>query len=324
LNWIITGGGGFVGANLASELVKEKTNRIRVIDNFKTRSPNVISKLLNVLPSAFDNEKLSWKKHQIIECDILEQDKITTLIEGADVVVHLAANTGVPKSIENPLFDSQTNVIGTLNLLESARKHKIAKFINASSGAVIGNKEQPGSETSLPSPISPYGASKLATEHLCSSYFHTYGLETISLRFSNIFGPSSQHKTSIVSNMLNSAFYSKEVTIYGDGEQTRDFLFVSDLVSAIVSASKSQNIGGEKFHIASGKETKVNTIKDLIISLLSSHYNLDITEVYKEPRIGDVRRSFFKIEKAKTHLCWKPETSLEDGLILTLSKYKEQ
>ena len=229
-----------------------------------------------------------------------------------DVVVHLAANTGVIPSVENPLADMETNVAGTLNMLEAARQNRVQRFIFASSGAPLGECTPPIHEELAPHPASPYGASKLSGEGYCSAYHRSYGLATIALRFGNVYGPPSSHKGSVVAKFIRQAINGQVCQIFGDGGQTRDFIFVDDLVEATIRASHTP-VGGEIFQIASGREHTVNEVVELLRDQLHAA-GVELQCEYASARAGEVRRNFADTTKARTMLGWTAKTTLTNGL----------
>jgi UDP-glucose 4-epimerase len=263
--------------------------------------------------------------------------------QGIDVIVHLAANTGVGPSVENPRADMETNVIGTFNLLEAARHNKVDKFIFASSGAPIGEVEPPITEDKPARPVSPYGASKLAGEGYCSAYYRTFGLKTIALRFGNVYGPRSKHKSSVVAKFIQQALAGKTLEIYGDGSQTRDFIYIDDLIDAICLAIDPRPLAshespltfnsvlgtqslppspwGEVFQIATHRETTVNEITDLIVELLEKEVGKKVTIVHSNSRLGDVKRNYSDISKARRMLGYEPKFDLDRGLKETLTYF---
>ena len=215
----------------------------------------------------------------------------------------------------------ETNVIGTFNMLEAARQNNVKQFIFASSGATIGEVEPPIHEEKVQRPVSPYGTSKLAGEAYCSSYFRTFGVKTISLRFGNVYGPLSKHKSSVVAKFLKQAFDGETLEIYGDGDQTRDFIYIDDLIQAIVLSVQS-DAGGEVFQIATFKETTVNEITEKIKDLMESETGEKVSIVHIDTRLGDVRRNYSDISKAQRILGFSPGFDLDKGLMNTLEYFK--
>ena len=268
-------------------------------------------------------EELDWNARiQVIESDILESKNLFEISRGADAIIHLAANTGVAPSVAKPLYDCNVNVIGTLNALECCRINKIKKFIFASSGAPLGEQTPPLSEQSLPQPASPYGASKLAGEGYCFAYSKSFGIQTIGLRFGNVYGPGSVNKSSVIAKFIKLALARKKIDIYGDGTQTRDFIHIDDLISAIELALKVENVSGELFQIATARETSVNTLLYLMKTVFEEQNLVFPSVVYKEKRIGDVKHNFSDTTKARKILGWEPKVSLVNGLKGTLNYFQ--
>jgi UDP-glucose 4-epimerase len=289
---LITGGSGFIGRNLV-HYQKLLGRQVTVFD-------------LKPFPETSSNE--SRPDREIIG-NISDTESITQAAAGHDAIVHLAAQTGVPGSIEDPEFDCVTNVLGTLRVLEAARHSNIGKVIVASSAAPLGRAEPPASEQSVPLPVSPYGASKLAGEAYCLAYNGSFGLNTIALRFSNVYGPRAGHKTSVVAKFMKDILVDAQINIDGTGEQTRDFIFVGDLCSAIDKALLS-DVGGEIFQIGSGIEISISQLAEMIVE--GSGRGTEIS--YQPARIGDVERNYSDISKAKSILNWTPQMELNEGI----------
>ncbi len=239
-SYLVTGGCGFIGVNLTSRLAAQG-NRIRILDNLS------LGKREDVEPLGVELQA----------GDIRDYTAVTKACQGMDTVVHLAAHTRVIESVTDPELNFEINAIGTMNVLRACRDAGVKKFIFAfptTGGAILGEQEPPVHEGMVPRPVSPYGAGKLAGEAYCSAFYGSYGLNTVALRFSNVYGPFSYHKGSVVAQFFRNLMQKEPIVIYGDGEQTRDFLYVSDLVDAILLADKA-NTPGEVFQIASGRET---------------------------------------------------------------------
>jgi UDP-glucose 4-epimerase len=298
---------------------------IRVVDNLSVGSEADLATAArgNLLVSTPEHLAPSWggSAIELVVTDVRDEAAAAKAVAGADVVVHLAAETGVPHSILDPLQDCTTNVLGTLNYLEACRVQPTPRFVFASSGAPIGECTPPIHEELAPHPVSPYGASKLAGEGYCSAYYHCYGVEAVALRFSNVYGPGSGHKSSVVARFIGQALCGKALEIYGDGAQTRDFLFVDDLVSAVILAATAPAAVGNLFQIAMGYET---SLIDLIseLSAVMARAGLPHPTVQKtSPRLGDVKRNYADISKAKSLLGWSPKVSLAEGLHETLMSF---
>lgn len=310
-NWLITGGCGFIGVNLIALLLKENPNiSIKVLDNLSIGSKEKLLKFCGAdsLPSNIE----------LVIGDIRDYDACLKCCAGTDIVVHLAANTGVTPSVENPRLDMEANVVGAFNMLEAARQNGVKRFVFASSGAPIGECEPPLHEELAPHPVSPYGASKLAGEGYCSAYFRAFGLETVALRFGNVYGPGSGHKNSVVAKFIGRAMHAETLEIYGDGKQTRDFIYIADLIRAIRLAATVNNIGGQIFQIATNAETTVRELMENLMATLKDSGCKNIQVNYTAPRQGDVRRNFSDTSKAKKMLGWQAEMRLDEGLKRTV------
>lgn len=324
-SWLITGGCGFIGTSLIKKLVLEGSHSIRVIDNCSVGTRNDLAGVCDFVeldPQFLASEPLPPQSAnpevQLVVGDILDDQLALKASQGVDVIVHLAANTGVGPSVEDPRSDCVTNVIGTLNYLEAARQNQVKRFIFASSGAPVGECEPPIHEEMAPHPVSPYGASKLAGEGYCSAYFRTFGLETVALRFGNVYGPGSTHKNSVVAKFIKQAISGEVLEIYGDGTQTRDFIYIDDLIRAIRLSQSTSGIGGEIFQIATSKETTVSEMVDSLIPLLDQAGIQDIKIIKGEKRIGDVMRNFSDTTKANDKLGWTTKYNLNKGLKATV------
>lgn len=318
-NILITGGCGFIGTSLLTRLLELDQNvTIRILDNFTTGTPEDLSSVCHFVEQAPQDEILKGKV-SLIHGDIRDQETAVKISKHADVIVHLAANTGVGPSVEDPRLDMDCNVVGTFNMLEAARINKVQKFIFASSGAPAGEVEPPIHEELPPHPVSPYGASKLAGEGYCSAYSKTFGVDTICLRFGNVYGPRSKKKSSVVAKFIRQALAGEECTIYGDGNQTRDFIYIDDLVQAVILSIES-NIGGETFQIATGSEHSVLEIVTIIKKALVKK-NIQMRISHDSPRLGDVKRNFSDTTKARTILAWHAQMSIESGIDRTIEYF---
>ena len=295
--YLITGGCGFIGVNLISRLTSRATE-IRVLDNLSMGVHD------DIKPFAVDFH----------EGDIRDQSKLAEVCRGVDVVVHLAAHTRVIDSISQPQLNFEINALGTLNVLEACRLTQVKKVVFASTGgAILGEQEPPVHEGMVPKPVSPYGASKLAGEGYCSAYSGSYGLNTVALRFSNVYGPHSYRKGSVIAQYFKNLIHGEPLVIYGDGYQTRDFVYVDDLVDAIVLAD-SIDAPGQVFQIASGRETSV---LDLLVAIRRVVPNLDFEVRHQPTRTGEIIRNYASITKARRLLGFDPKTSLSAGLAQT-------
>lgn len=303
MNVLVTGGAGFIGANLV-RLLLDENHQVRVLDNFSTGR----------------RQYLEGLDLEVIEGNILDTETVAQAVAGMDGVVHLAAQTGVPGSLKDPYHDCKTNVIGTLNVLEASRHAGVDRFVFASSNAPLGRQEPPATEDKAPLPIAPYGASKLAGEGYCLAYYGSWGLGTVVLRFANVYGPYSVHKSSVVAKFFKDILVKGEITIHGDGQQTRDFVYVGDLARSIQLALES-GVQGEVFQVASGKETSISELATLVQELVVAPY----VEVQFGPlRQGDVCRNYSVVDKARRVLGWAPRVDLKKGLDKTFAWWTER
>jgi UDP-glucose 4-epimerase len=291
LKVLVTGGAGFIGTNLV-RLLSSQWNAVRVFDNLSVgRRENV--------------EHLA----EIVVGDLLDPEQVNLAVSGVDGVVHLAAQTGVPGSLLDPRGDCETNVLGTLNVLEACRRQGVERLVFASSNAPLGRQPPPATEDKAPLPISPYGASKLAGEGYCLAYHGSWGLGTVVLRFANVYGPHSAHKGSVVARFFKDILNTGQITIDGDGQQTRDFIYVGDLCQAISLGLESE-VGGEVFQIATGVETSILKLAKLVQKTTQKQIN----KQHRPFRQGDIRKNYSDIDKAARLLGWKPQVALPDGL----------
>ena len=290
---LVTGGCGFIGSNLVRRLAARGV-RLRLLDNLSVGTRDTLPPRSGV---------------DLIVGDIRDGAVVARAVEGVEAVVHLAASTGVSDSVSDPASDFDANVVGTFNLLRASVAASVRRFVFASSNAAIGEHPPPVDELRVPRPISPYGAGKLAGEGYCAAFAAAYGLQTFVLRFSNVYGPGSTHKTSVVARFIREGLQKGAVTVYGDGRQTRDFLYVEDLCSAVEAALAATG-SGEVFQIASGTETTVLTL----VATLKAVAARDFDVVFAPARAGDIARNVSDISKATRLLGYRPVVPLEDGL----------
>lgn len=321
MKWLITGGCGFIGTSLICRLMTDGDHRVRVVDNLKTGTLEDLRRVCSFRSVNVNDLGEAPDGVEFIEGDILDESLALAAGKGVDVIVHLAANTGVGPSVEDPRSDCYANVIGTFNYLEAARQNRVQRFIFASSGAPAGEVEPPIHEELPPHPVSPYGASKLAGEGYCSAYYRTFGVETVALRFGNVYGPGSGHKNSVVAKFIRAAFQGDVLEIYGDGSQTRDFIFIDDLINAVILSATTNNVGGETFQIATNRETTISEMTDLLIKHLNEKGIHNFTVHNGETRLGDVKRNYSDTTKARHRLGWAALTGLVDGLPKTIDYF---
>ena len=317
--WLVTGGCGFVGRNLISRLVREGGHDVVALDSQEVGSAAELDAAVARCAAAVASGSM-----RVVTADILDRQAIEAACLDREVVVHLAANTGVVPSIDNPRADCMVNVVGMLNCLEAARNGAATRFVFASSGAPLGVVEPPMHEEKAPRPCSPYGASKLAGEGYCSAYWHSYGLETVALRFGNVYGPHSSHKSSVVARFIQQALAGEPLIINGDGGQTRDFIYVGDLVQAIRQAATMPGIGGHLFQVATARETTVLELASVLVEVLRDHGVAGVRLQHGPRRVGDVRRNYSDTSKARHLLGWEARTTLREGLARTVAWFLDQ
>ncbi|MBT8358781.1 MAG: SDR family oxidoreductase [Deltaproteobacteria bacterium] len=304
---LVTGGAGFIGSHLVDALLSDGC-QVVVLDNLSTGR---LSNLKHII------DKISFHKG-----DICDKESLNKAVKGCDTIFHQAAVVSVPQTIEDPVGSAKINELGTLLLLESARKHGIKRVVLASSCAVYGDDTQlPKFENMLPKPLSPYALQKLTTEYYARLYNDLYGLETVCLRYFNVYGPR-QDPTSPYSGVI-SIFLSKGLSketpiIYGNGKQYRDFVFVGDVVKANLLAAIAEGTIGEVFNIGTGKYVTIDRLWGMTCDLCG----LNMKPKYKPSRPGDVVESVANIDHAETVLCYQPEYSFEKGLKITFTWYK--
>ncbi|MGD8283509.1 MAG: SDR family oxidoreductase [Desulfobacterales bacterium] len=306
---LVTGGAGFIGSHLVDALLAGDC-QVAVLDNL---SSGKLSNLNHV------QDKIRFYKNDIKEPGALED-----AAKGCDVIFHLAAVVSVQQTIDHPLESTMVNDIGTLNVLEAARKANVKRVVLASSCAVYGDDPRlPKEESMIPKPCSPYAVHKLSAEHYARIYDELHGLETVSLRFFNVFGPRqdpSSPYSGVISIFMNKAVSNQIPVIYGDGNQSRDFVYVKDVVKANLLAAERDNIGGKIFNVGTGSFVRINRLWELISSL-----NGQPSEPRHGPaRPGDILHSVANIESAKALLKFRTEVTLEAGLERTLNWYRNQ
>ena len=307
--YLVTGGAGFIGSNLVQELIK-RGEKVRVIDNFSTGKKENIQDFL--------------PRIELIQGDIKDLDRVREAVKGVDFVLHEAALSSVPRSIEHPLATSESNINGTLNVLTAARETGVKRVVYASSSSVYGDSlTLPKREEMTPNPLSPYAVSKLTGEYYCQVFYQIYGLETVILRYFNVFGPrqnSLSQYAAVIPKFIEAMLKGKSPSIYGDGEQSRDFTFVENVVEGSILTCDKKNIAGEIFNIAGGKRTTINQLAKLISRLLDKN----VESIYTNPRPGDIRYSLADITKARRLLNYQPKVNLKEVLRTTLKWYKQR
>ena len=309
--YLITGIAGFIGSSLAQELL-QRGEQVRGVDNFSTGK----------------RENLAQVPGQIEfrEADVLDLDAMNLACAGVDYVLHQAAIPSVPKSVLDPIGSNRTNVDGTLNVLVAARDARVKRVIYAASSSVYGDTPTlPKHERMIADPISPYAVAKQASERYMISFYRCYGLETVSLRYFNIFGPRqdpSSPYSGVLAKFITQMLAGQRPTIFGDGEQSRDFTYIDNAVEANLLACKvpAQQVAGKVFNVATGRRVTLNeTFK--FLQTLTSYSG---SPIYNAERSGDIKHSLADISAAEEHLGYRPRVSFEEGLRLTVDWYRNQ
>lgn len=299
---LVTGGAGFIGSHLARALL-DQGRSVRILDNFSTGRRSNLAVLGDDV--------------EIVEGDIQSYERVNRAVTGCDVVFHEAALPSVPRSIQDPLTSNATNVIGTLNLLLACRDHDVRRVILASSSSVYGsNPSLPKREDHQTLPISPYATAKLAGENYARSFHQVYGLETVALRYFNVFGPRQDPNSeyaAVVPRFITRLSAGEPPVIFGDGEQSRDFTYVDNVVSANLLAMDAPAAGGQAYNIACGERATLNALCEELDDILAA----GVKPVHTSGRAGDIKHSLADISKARTDLRYEPTVGLRRGLELT-------
>lgn len=297
--WLVTGGAGFIGSHIAERLVREG-KRVRVLDNFSTGKPQHMA--------AF-RDKIELAEGSIEDLAFCRQ-----AVKDVDYVIHQAAIRSVPKSVDNPTASHDANATGTLNMLVAANEAKVKRFVYASSSSVYGDaKKFPQKEEFKPQPVSPYAASKLAGEYYAMLFTKTYGLETVSLRYFNVFGPRQDPESlysAVIPKFMEQAYLGRPLEVHWDGKQSRDFTHIGNVVSANLLAAKTKKGIGETFNIANGKTYSLLDI----IKAIEAFVGHKLERVHSPMRKGDVRKTWADISRARRILGYKPVMNFENGL----------
>ena len=297
---LVTGGAGFIGSHIVDRLISEG-HEVVVLDDFSTGHRSNLT----------ENKALT-----IVEGDISNFDTVKQCMQGIDWVFHKAAVASVPKTVNDPVGSSLVNYQGTLHLLEAARNNNVKRFVFASSAALYGDEPTlPKVETMCPVTLSPYAVDKLASESACGMYTKLYGLETVCLRYFNVYGPKqdpSSPYSGVISIFTDKLKNNEVPTIFGDGEQTRDFVFVSDVVEANMKAVTTEGCAGQFFNVATANKITLNDL----LKILSDIYSIEFNVNYGEVRKGDIKDSYAVVDKAALILKWQSSVELKQGLKL--------
>ena len=305
---VVTGGAGFIGSNIVDRLVAED-NEVVVIDNLLTSKAN--------------NLKDVMSRIKFVNGDIQDLDLLAREFEGIDYVLHQAALASVPRSIENPIASNQNNIDGTLNVLVAARDAGVKRVVYAASSSAYGNTPTlPKHEGMTTDPLSPYAITKLVGEQYCKVFYEIYGLETVSLRYFNVFGPRqdpNSHYAAVIPKFITAMQNDECPVIFGDGEQSRDFTYVQNNVDANLLACTAPNAAGKMFNIACGERITLNQLVEVLNDILGK----DIEPLYEEERAGDVKHSLADITLARDVLGYEPEYGFREGLVKTVEWFKQ-
>jgi UDP-glucose 4-epimerase len=306
-NYLVTGGCGFIGSNIVERLVQEGQS-VRVLDDLSS------GKKENIAPFG--------DKVELVQGDLRDPDAVARAVDGIDCIMHQAALPSVQRSVENPMLSNDVNVNGTVNLLNAAVKAKVRRVVYAASSSAYGNQPVPvKTESLLPMPLSPYAVAKLTCEYYLKAFHECYGLETVSLRYFNVFGPRqdpNSEYSAVIPLFITRCLRGESPIIYGDGEQSRDFTYVSNNVNANLLAATADGVAGKVFNIACGHSYTLLQLLAEINEILGT----DIKPQMAPPRTGDVRHSLADIKAAEKALGYKVEVDFKEGLRRTVEAYR--
>jgi UDP-glucose 4-epimerase len=308
-SYLVTGGAGFIGSHLAEALLR-RGERVRILDDFSTGQRGN----LDVLPPGAD----------VITGDVADLETCRGAVAGMDFVLHQAAIPSVPRSVEDPLGSNRANIDGSLNLLVAARDANIRRVVYAGSSSAYGDAAGlPKRESMTPGPMSPYALQKLVAEQYCQMFTRLYGLETVTIRYFNVFGPRQNPGSpysGVISLFCTALLDGRRPVIYGDGEQTRDFTYIANVVDGVLRACEARDAAGEVINVATGGRISLNQLLRTLMQLAGS----TVEPEYREARAGDVRDSQADISKAQRLLGYRPAVGLEEGLRHTFDWYRTE
>lgn len=304
--FLVTGGAGFIGSHIVEALV-QRGDQVRVLDNLSTGHREHVEAFAGV---------------ELLEGDIVDPAIVAKAVQGVDCVFHQAALASVPRSVEHPLDTNAACVTGTLNVLDQSRRAGVRRVVYAASSSAYG--DQPYSakrEVDLPSPLSPYAVAKLAGEQYCHAFFHTYGLETVCIRYFNVFGPRQDPDSpysAVIPLFITALLNGKSPIIYGDGQQSRDFTYVANVVHGNLLASTAPGVAGKTINVANGQSTSLLSL----LELLQEYLGTRITPDFRPARAGDVRNSLADITMAQSLLGYEPPVAFDEGLRRSIDYYR--
>ncbi|MDG2383989.1 MAG: SDR family oxidoreductase [Pirellulaceae bacterium] len=305
--YLVTGGAGFIGSHIAEALVK-RGDSVRILDNFST--------------GFRENFQDFGDAIEVFDADVTDAETVAEAVDGVDCVFHQAALASVPRSVEHPLATNAACVTGTLTVLDQARRAGVRRVVYAASSSAYG--DQPFSskrEVDLPSPLSPYAVAKLAAEYYCHAFYRTYGLETVCIRYFNVFGPRQDPESpysAVIPLFITALLEGKSPVVYGDGEQSRDFTFVDNVVHGNLLAAEAEGVAGLTVNVANGRTTSLLSLIQQLNQLLGT----DVQPRFAEPRIGDVKHSLADITRAEQLLGYAPPVTFEEGLRRSIKYYR--
>jgi UDP-glucose 4-epimerase len=305
--FLVTGGAGFIGSHIATALV-ERGDKVRVLDNLST---GYLSNLAHIADGV-----------EVIEGDVSDADACARAVDGVDCVFHQAALASVPRSVAEPLATNLACVTGTVTLLDAARKANVRRVVYAGSSSAYG--DQPTSskrETDLPNPLSPYAAAKLAAENYCQAFTSTYGLETVTIRYFNVFGPRqdpTSEYSAVIPLFITAILDGRTPVVYGDGRQSRDFTFIENIVHGNLLAADAKGVAGRVFNVANGKQTDLLEL----LAAINRTLGTDVKPEHRDARVGDVRESLADISAARELLKYEPQVDFDEGLRRSIDFYK--
>lgn len=307
MNYLVTGGAGFIGSNIVRKLL-HKGHTVRVLDNLSSGRQENIADLVDDI--------------ELIDGDIRDYWTVVKAVKGIDYILHQAALPSVPRSVANPLTSNVVNIDGTLNVLEAARHAGVKRMVMASSSSVYGDTvELPKHEGMTPSPLSPYAITKLTNEYYARVYYQLYNFETVCLRYFNIFGPyqdPNSYYSAVIPKFIAALTKGESPTVFGDGEQSRDFTYIDNCVDANLLAATADGVAGDFFNVACGGQFTLNYLLDKLREILG----VDIKAKYAPPRPGDIKHSFASVDKLKTK-GYDPKIDFEEGLKRTVVFFTE-
>ncbi len=306
-SYLVTGGAGFIGSHIATALV-DRGDRVRVLDNLSTGSRQNLAHL--------------GDRVELIEGDLLDREAVEGAVAGIDVVYHQAALASVPRSVAKPLDTNAACVTGTLNVLEAARQAEVRRVIYAGSSSAYGNQPVKSKrESDLPCPLSPYAAAKLAGEYYCQAFTETYGMETVVIRYFNVFGPRqdpASEYSAVIPLFVTAMLAGRRPTVFGDGSQSRDFTFIDNVVQGNLAAEAAPQAVGRVFNVACGQQFSLLEV----IASINHVLGTNIEPQFDEPRAGDVQESLADISAARELLGYAPSVVFEEGLRRSIDYYR--